>query len=200
VIRVPAIPARHTGLALLLGYALFCLLYLGSHALRLRAPLPLQRGALEQAIPLIDWSIWIYFSQFLLLPAAIVLARDTHQRSRLFYACLLATLIAALFFLLLPTELARPTQPQAGLTGLAWAALFASDVSGNCFPSLHAALAVLSGFALWQRGWQVPAVLWPLAIAVATLTTRQHVLWDTLAGMALAVLAWTFTPRLFRYD
>lgn len=198
--RLPAIRPGRIGLALLLGYLLFCLLYLGSHAWRLQPPLPLQRGVIDTAIPLLDWSIWIYLSQFLLLPLAIVKARDDTDRSRVFYASLLATLIAASVFLLWPTQLQRPPQPSGGLTGLAWALLFARDVDGNCFPSLHVALATLSGLALWRRGWRVLAWSWPALIAAATLTTKQHVVWDTLAGTALAVLAWILTPRLFRYD
>lgn len=199
-LRVPAIPARFVGRALLLGYVLFCLLYLGSHSLRLGPPLALQRGAFDVAIPLLPWTIWLYLSQFVLLPLAVLKARDDADRSRLYYAALLATLIAATVFLLFPTELQRPPLPQGGISGYAWSLLFASDIDGNCFPSLHAALAVLAGVALWRRGWNTTALLWPALIAAATLTTKQHVVWDTLAGMLLGALAWTLTPRLFRHD
>lgn len=199
-LRVPAIPARFVGRALLLGYVLFCLLYLGSHSLRLGTPLALQRGAFDVAIPLLPWTIWLYLSQFVLLPLAVLKARDDADRSHLYYAALLATLIAATVFLLFPTQLQRPPLPQGGISGYAWALLFASDIDGNCFPSLHAALAVLAGVALWRRGWKATALLWPALIAAATLTTKQHVVWDTLAGMLLGALAWTLTPRLFRHD
>lgn len=199
-LRVPAIPARHVGRCLLLGYGLFCLLYLGSHALRLGTPLALQRGAFDAAMPLLPWTIWLYLSQFVLLPLAVLKARDDADRSRLYYAALLATLIAAAVFLLFPTQLQRPPLPQGGITGYAWQLLFASDIDGNCFPSLHAALAVLAGVALWRRGWKATALLWPALIAAATLTTKQHVVWDTLAGMLLGALAWVLTPRLFRHD
>lgn len=199
-LRVPPIRAPQVGRALLLGYGLFCLLYLGSHTLRLGTPLGLQRGALDAAIPLLPWTIWLYLSQFLLLPLAVLKAHDAADRSRLYYAALLATLIAAAVFLVFPTQLQRPPLPQGGISAYAWQLLFASDIDGNCFPSLHAALAVLAGIALWRRGWKITALLWPALIAAATLTTKQHVVWDTLAGMLLGALAWILTPRLFRHD
>lgn len=199
-LRLPPIRAHYVGRALLLGYGLFCLLYLGSHALRLGTPLTLQRSAFDASIPLLPWTIWPYLSQFVLLPLAAVKARDDADRSRLYYAALLATLAAAAVFLLFPTQLERPPLPQGGMTGYAWQLLFASDVDGNCFPSLHAALAVLAGIALWRRGWHAAALLWPALIAAATLTTRQHVAWDTLAGILLGAIAWMLAPRLFRHD
>ena len=198
--RVPALTRARLLPAMALGYAVFCLLYLGSHALRLGAPLELQRSGLDAALPLLPASIWIYLSQFVLLPLSLCLVRDTAIRSRLFYACLLATLGAATVFLCWPTRLLRPEIPVDGLTGLAWQLLFASDVDGNCFPSLHVALATLCGFALWRHGWRGLALLWPAAIALATLTTWQHVSADVIGGALLAVLAWWAEPRLLRHD
>ncbi|MBL8297630.1 MAG: phosphatase PAP2 family protein [Rhodanobacteraceae bacterium] len=198
--HAPRIASGYVGRALLLGYVLFCLIYLGSYQLRLGTPLALQRGAFDLAIPLLPWTIWLYLSQFLLLPLALFNARSDVDRSRLYYAALLATVLAAAVFLLFPTQLERPLLPQQGITSHAWALLFASDVDGNCFPSLHAALALLAGMALWRRGWKVTAALWPAFIAASTLTTKQHVVWDTLAGLLLGVFVWMLTPRLFRYD
>lgn len=197
---LPLVARRHVGRFLLGGYAAFCLLYLGSHALRLRAPFRLQPSAFDLAVPLLPASIWLYFSQFVLLPLAIVCARDDAARSRVFYAALLATLLAALVFLCLPTELARPSIAASGATGWAWSALFATDTDGNCFPSLHVALAALAGAALWQRGWHAIALLWPALIAGATLTTKQHVIWDIVGGLVLAAIAWTLIPRWIRHD
>lgn len=197
---MPAIRPPYQGRALVLGYLAFCLLYLGSHALQLAPPTPLQRSALDAFIPLVDWSIWVYLSQFLLLPLAIVWARNSSDRSRVYYAALIATLIAALIFLLWPTQLDRPAMPVGGLTAHAWSLLFATDTDGNCFPSLHVALATLAGASLWRRGWRSVAVAWPALIMLATLTTKQHIVWDTLGGLVLAVMVWVLTPRLLSYD
>ena len=198
--RVRLITPQRQLWALVLGYLAFCALYLGSHALRLTTPTLLQPSAIDARVPFVDWSIWIYLSQFVLLPVAIVCARDSDDRSRVFYASLVATVIAALVFLLWPTQLQRPAVPTAGMVGTVWALLFATDIDGNCFPSLHVALSALAGAAMWRRGWRIVAVFWPLLIALSTLTTRQHIVWDVIGGLVLAMLAWRWTPRLLRYD
>jgi membrane-associated phospholipid phosphatase len=185
---------------MLLGYLAFSAAYLGSATVDLAAPRLLQPSRLDAAIPLVDWTIWIYLTQFLLLPTAIMLARDEVDRSRTFYAMLVGTALAAIIFLAWPIQIERPTQPSTGLTGLAWSMLYFTDTPRNCFPSLHVALAALAGVALWRRGYRLPAVAWPALIVMSTLTTKQHVAWDIAGGLVLAPLAWISTPRLLRYE
>jgi membrane-associated phospholipid phosphatase len=60
-------------------------------------------------------------------------------------------------------------------------------------PSLHCAFALLAGIAIWQaaRGpWRVLGVLWPAAVATATVATGNHWVLDVVAGFALAAAAW----------
>jgi hypothetical protein len=199
MIFAPRITSANVGRALALGYVAFCVLYLGSAAIPLGARVQLEPTALDAAIPLLDWTIWLYVSQFLLLPAAIVLARE-EDRSRAFYAILLAALAAAVVFVLWPTIIERPAVPQDGLTGLAWRLTHTFDTPGNCVPSLHVAFATIAGAALWRRGLRVVALTWPGLIAIATLTTKQHFAWDVAGGLALAVAAWVLTPRLIRHE
>lgn len=200
MISLPMLNNANLVPALLLGYLAFCVLYLGGASLQLRPPLLLRPGPIEAAIPFMGWSIWVYLSQFLLLPAAIVNARPDADRSRVFYAMLLATAVAALIFIAFPTELERPQPGLSGLTGLAWTLLHAVDTQFNCFPSLHVALAVLAGIALWRRGWHVSALAWPGLIALSTLTTRQHVALDIAGGLVLAIVAWLLVPKLVRHE
>jgi len=200
VIAVPVVERGRVGLAMLLAYLAFCALYLGAHAVRLVPPTTLAPGVLDRALPFLDWSIWIYVSQFALLAGAIVLARDDADRSRVVYGALMATALAAAVFVAYPTQVVRVQPPGEGLTGLAWRALHLADVPGNCFPSLHVALATIAGWALWRRGARALAVGWVAAIAVSTVTTRQHVALDAIAGFPLAALALYLTPRMLRLE
>ncbi len=200
MIGVPALSKANQARAMLLGYLMFSTLYLGSARLHLQAPLLLEPGPFENAMPFIDWSVWIYLSQFGLLVIAIINAGGDQDRSRVFYAMLLATVLASIVFMVMPTYVERPISPTDGLTGAAWMMLYGVDTRFNCFPSLHAALAVLAGIALWRRGWRVLAITWPVLIIISTLTTRQHVTWDVLAGFVLAAVVWIITPRLIRYE
>lgn len=80
------------------------------------------------------------------------------------------------------------------------------DAAGNACPSLHVATAVYSAiwlhamFSVWKKGWilQISNLLWCAFIVYSTVATRQHVVLDALAGIAMAGLfAWFL---LFRSD
>lgn len=182
------------------GYLLFNALYLGSAAVAIRPARVLLPTGIDLAVPFVASSIWVYLSQFLLLPWAVASARDDATRSRAFYAMLLATLMSLPVFVLFPTSVPPPSTPADGLLGFAWQALRLADTPYNAFPSLHVALAALAGITLWQRRRRLIAVAWPGCIMLSTLTTRQHVSWDIAGGLLVAALAWILTPRLVPYE
>lgn len=200
MIAAPAIQRSNQAPAMILGYAAFSAVYLGSGTLHWTTPVALVPSALDAAVPFLGWTVWIYLTQFLLLPAAIVLARDDIDRSHTFYAMFVATVLAAAVFLSWPTQLPRGEPDSAGITGLAWRMLYFADTPANCFPSLHVALAAIAGRALWRRGAMLPAVIWPTLITISTLTTRQHVVWDIAGGLVLAAFAVWLTPRIIRLE
>jgi hypothetical protein len=200
VIQAPLIRVSNQARALLAGYAVFAALYLGSAAFHLRAPVALAPSPLEPAIPFLAWTIWLYLSQFLLLPAAILLAKDDAARSQAFYSMVVATVAAAAVFLLWPTQLPRQELNGHGILAAAWSVLYFSDTPNNCIPSLHVALAAIAGAALWRARWRATALVWPAAIMVSTLTTKQHIVWDVVAGLVLAPAAWSLTPNLIRHE
>jgi membrane-associated phospholipid phosphatase len=198
--RLPAVTRRNLLRCLVAGYLVFCALYLGSAALAIRAPQLLEPSSLDRAAPFMAASIWVYLSQFVLLPYALASTRDDAVRSRAFYSMLVATAIAALVFMLFPTRVPQAVAPADGLLGLVWHALHLADTPNNAFPSLHVALAALAGATLWHSDRRVAALVWPALIAASALTTRQHVAWDVAGGLLLAPLAWFLTPRLIPYE
>jgi membrane-associated phospholipid phosphatase len=200
MIRAPLITRDNQLRALVLGYVLFSVIYLTAGMVHWRPPQLLAGNAVDAAIPLLEHSVWIYASQFLLAPLGIVLARDDADRSRAFYAMLLATLLAAPLLVAWPTQIDRPQLHVGAPTAYVWLLLYRVDVPTNCFPSLHVALACISGTALWRRGWRLWGTVWPALICISTLTTKQHVTWDVAGGMLLAASAWFLTPILVRHE
>jgi membrane-associated phospholipid phosphatase len=71
------------------------------------------------------------------------------------------------------------------------------DAAGNVCPSLHVAFAVFTADALdrllrgvsSRRSWRMLNLLWAAAIVYSTLATKQHVVLDVAAGIALGGLA-----------
>jgi membrane-associated phospholipid phosphatase len=68
------------------------------------------------------------------------------------------------------------------------------DKGGNCFPSMHVAVAMLAGLHitgyLMETGSAAAYVVWiiPLAIAASTVFTKQHYFLDVPAGAVLALI------------
>lgn len=183
-----------------LAYLVFCILYLGAPHLALRSPTPVPHLPLDGIIPHTPLAVWVYLSQFGLLLCAIWYAPNPISRSVTLYSMLLVTILSAFVFIVFPTVLERSVIETDGLTALLWRGLYLADVPGNCFPSLHAALAILAVFPLWQRGRRarIVAPLWAGAIIYSALATKQHVVLDILAGVILALFCRLVVSRHFQ--
>jgi membrane-associated phospholipid phosphatase len=100
-------------------------------------------------------------------------------------------------FSLWPTQVPRYLGDWSGHPALAF--MKGVDAGGNACPSLHVAFALYSGLWLARVLREVAAPrgmlwfdwAWCLAIVYSTLSTRQHVLLDVLAGALLGwLVAW----------
>jgi hypothetical protein len=139
-------------------------------------------------MPPTPWPFWpqwaaVYLSLDLLIPWSFW--RVPQARLPFLAAGLLvSTLIAWPFFLLLP--LAPIPQPAGGPGPWTFQLADLLNLSGNYFPSLHVAYALLCSAFLGSPGvW-----CWAALIAVSTLLTHQHYSIDVLGGAGLAWLSY----------
>lgn len=151
-------------------------------------PTVLVPTALDRAIPFIEWTIAIYYSYAVLLILPMFVCRDDGDVARLMYSIMLNSILAAIVFFAWPTAGVVQEPTSSGWVGLLWSGLLAVDRQANLFPSLHVANACSCAASLFRerREWRPIAVVWALAIAVSTLTTKQHLVVDLLGGVALA--------------
>jgi membrane-associated phospholipid phosphatase len=141
----------------------------------------------ELNIPFIPSSILVYRSiDLMFLLAPFILHTRTEIRA-LTLALAIVTGIAGVGFLLLPAEPAYP--PRA--PGI-WDPLYAWNhrivLTYNMAPSLHVALSIVTLSAYGLRRGKIGKVLlgaWGAAIALSTLLTHQHHLFDVLTGLIL---------------
>lgn len=148
---------------------------------------------LDRAIPFLPWTIVIYFSFYLLLLVAAWVS-EAEEFVRLFVALLAANLCCYLGFVAFTAHYPRPAL--AEITPLwrpVYANMYGSDAPGNTFPSIHVASTMIVGLRLGRRhlGWMI----WAVAIAVSTLTVKQHFLVDVVAGVGVAAAALKFSFR-----
>lgn len=194
---------------MLLGWGCVGLCYELSR--RLQGPgTVLPETALDRLIPYDPSAVGWYLAFFLYIPWAYL----TAEVGRLPWLCRAMQLCgvgSALVYLLWPTTVSIPALPPAPTPGsteawhLMWLrGLHAVDTPQNCLPSLHAALTLLSGWALWpspqqplwRRAVQAAAVLGAgLAITLAVVQLRRHVSIDVAAGLLSGILCGWLAKR-----
>lgn len=151
-------------------------------------------------VPFIPETVWIYLSHIAMLFTGWWWAAQGPGCTRMFWAVVLCFTLATLYFLVYPTQIPRITLDAVEtdpVTHAAWAFLLVADKPTNCFPSLHVALSALTAVGLMRAAprWSPWAPLWTAAIALSTITTRQHVWVDVLGGLALALACWWLVDR-----
>lgn len=185
-------PSAGQKLLIALGATLMnAVLYLVPNHLQLFPPRQLWWTPVDAAVPFLPGTVWIYFSDYVLVAAAFMLQMGWPEVRRYVktYFALLA--VGAFVHLFWPTVFPREWFPLDGgsASARALASLRGVDAATSCLPSMHVAGSYLAAFALWRHR---PAVfggflLWATAVAASTLTTKQHYLVDIFAGVFLAL-------------
>lgn len=152
--------------------------------------------ALDRAIPLIPWTVCIYFGCYAFWALHYCLCAAVSLRARRFFtADFIAKGVCFVFFVGLPTTMARPAVQGLNVWESLVRALYILDAPVNLFPSIHC----LNSWLCWasardipafSRGYKAFALCAAVAVCVSTLTLRQHVLLDVAGGILLAEVCW----------
>lgn len=149
----------------------------------------------EERTPFLPWMVLPYASSGLLLCAAFFMVRSPDALRVLSQRLLLATVLAATVFVLLPLRFngSRPAI-DLPLFAAAFDVLALVDSPYNQLPSLHVAYCLLLWVSLRQRlvsAWARAALgSWLLLTAASTLFTYQHHVLDVVGGL---LLGWACT-------
>jgi len=159
---------------------------------------------LDYHIPTIPWSIIPYVTHYLYFVLALAVSERTERGARnlllLFQALLIATTISFAFFVAFPCEIIMVQQlPEdllrhTGWPGRIYGVIHGLDKPYNAWPSLHVSqsmLIVLYATRLHRRPI-LNNLLWIawMALAISTLTTKQHFLFDVLTAIVLGAAVW----------
>jgi membrane-associated phospholipid phosphatase len=213
--RSPAIPSSfalplfiHDGNKLRVGGIMFlaaAALYLASNHLHFTIPRLLPLSSLDQAVPFMPNTVWIYLSEYIYFPLIYVLCRDMVNLNKYFFSFFGLQVVSNLIFWAWPTTYPRESFPLPQdlntLTYFAFSQLRATDSAANCCPSLHVSSVYLSSFIfLDEQRTRFPFFfLYGTLIAASTLTTKQHYLVDVVAGFGMAVLFYWLFHRIVQY-
>jgi hypothetical protein len=163
---------------------------------------------LDSRIPYLPWTVMIYkplFGAFYWLTIFVYPKTKSGARDlfRLYNGVIGVTLAACVVFLLCPVEMTLRVgdeyQGDATLMHSFNQILHATDRPFNTWPCLHVAQTGLISLAVarWLGQWQWTVLLWIAwtALAISTLTTKQHFIWDIVTGLPLALVWWHWRLR-----
>jgi membrane-associated phospholipid phosphatase len=180
-------------------------LYLVPNHLELRPAHMLSWTAVDAAVPFVPATLWIYFSDYLLVASAFMLCTDWTEVKRFVRAYFALLVVGSSVHLLWPSVFPRHAFPVSGkgITVTAFHLLRQVDLPTSCLPSMHVAGSFLAAFSLWRhRPWvQTVWLAWATAVAVSTLTVKQHYVVDVVAGLGMAGAFWAlffWLPEMLR--
>ena len=158
---------------------------------------------LDARIPFRPAWIVIYILAYLQWAVGfIVISRESREHCyRVFMGEIIAKLICMLFFIALPTRIERPVVEGSGVFAALTRLIFASDLPGNLFPSIHCleSWICFRGAIGMKRvpRWYAPAMLaLSLMVFASTVLVKQHVLVDIPAGVLVAELGLLLSDKL----
>lgn len=154
---------------------------------------------LDKQIPFSTSGIWFYLSFFLIVPFAfwrVPLERVKTMST----AIIISAVISGIFFVFFPSSLQYPQlMGSESLADKLFHLLLWIDTAQNCFPSLHAAITLISLLGLWQKQKTFANVFYlavSLAIAYSIIQLRRHLTLDVTAGILLGAFAYAFAMTL----
>ena len=152
-------------------------------------------SALDVQFPFRPGWIWVYIATFLFwVYQYTTVARESPERAcRLAAADFVAKLVCFLCFVITPTFNVRPEVTTGGATGFLMRFIYWIDTPTNLFPSIHCFVAWLGTRFLYDTKnlrrpvfTRIVCTVGSILVFLSTLYTRQHVLLDVVAGIAVA--------------
>ncbi len=191
-LKLPTLPMAWKWPLSCLG--IFAFFYVYGKAAAVPHPQLLPLTWLDQATPLLPWTVLIYLSDYLYILLLIALFRRKDLYSKACYGVLFGVLISVSIFHIYPTTYPRMTEAIEQPWGWLFAFLHGFDAPSNCLPSLHVSNTLTPTWYLVQQDEKRPKFhsllwLWSIAICLSTVTTKQHYAVDILGGVCVSLLS-----------
>src|SRR5689334_6198849 len=121
---LPLIDRQRRIPAVIGGGLLLIVLFELPERIHLGEPRSIDKSFVDDWIPFLAWTIWVYVSYYLFLIFAVWLPKDDKHRSDAAYGLVLAALIGVVIFTLWPSSVMRQSPGLDGATGFLWRWLF----------------------------------------------------------------------------
>ena len=151
----------------------------------------------DRAIPLVEWTVVIYCLCYIFWVVNYLIgsSQGKAQCYRFLMADWLGKVVCFLCYVIYPTTNTRPEIVGEGIFSEFMRQLYQADAADNLFPSIHCFVSWIcyigirgnKNIPLWYR---IFSCLAAIAVFISTLTTKQHVIYDVVAGVVLAEITY----------
>lgn len=185
----------------LAAYAL--IFYLLTNQIHFFSPHYLPLTKIDYYISMNSFMLWVYLSMYPMMYLAFINIKKIRTLNNAFYSFFMMETVAFIIFLIYPTvyprELFLIPDNITGISRTAFMYLRFADTPANCCPSLHVANCFICTFYLYNESLKkfFFFLAWSILIAISTMATKQHYIWDVLAGITLAIVHyWLFFYKI----
>ena len=159
----------------------------------------------DAMIPTVYWTVLIYFGCYIFwIINYIYNARMSKEHCYIFLGTdWIGKVICFILYVAYPTTNTRHQIVGDGIWAELMRLLYRIDEADNLFPSIHCLVSWICYIGI--RGnkkvplaFRVFSCIMALAVCISTLTTKQHVIYDVVAGIALAEAGYFILGRIGR--
>ena len=151
----------------------------------------------DARIPLMPWTVIIYYGCFLfwLINYTNILRTEPEGTYRYMCAEILGKIICFFCYVLIPTVMLRPEVTAEGFFPGIIRMMYSIDPPNALFPSMHCfvswmCVVGMRGKKEFSLRYRILSVIIAVLVFISTVTTKQHVVIDAFAAVALAEFTW----------
>lgn len=160
----------------------------------------------EERIPFIPLTVVIYIGCYFFWAANFCLSIRYSKKDayRFLLSMMTAETVCFLFYIFLPTTIARPDITGGSPAEIMLNAVYKADSPVNLFPSIHCLLSWLCLIGVRKNPlisfwYKVFSCVMAIMICVSTLTVKQHVIIDAFAGIFLAEVCYCLSGKIIDF-
>lgn len=163
-------------------------------------------SSLDVRLPFIPQFLIVYFGCYIFWIINYILAarQDRKKVYQFFTADFISRCICFVIFLVFPTTNTRPVITEGGFWNQAIMWLYSIDAADNLFPSIHCLVSWFCYLGVREQKkipmwYKLVSLILAVLVFVSTLATKQHVIVDVIAGIALAQVCYLIGKKTNLY-
>lgn len=157
---------------------------------------------IDKWIPFVPQMVFIYLGCYLFWIVNYILCGQLGKKHAIhfYFSDMFAKVICFFFYILLPTIMDRPDAAGSGISQAIVAWLYKADAADNLFPSIHCLVSWLCYIGIRGKE-EIPIIyrrascVFAILVCISTVTVKQHVIADVIAGVLLAEVSFKVVGR-----